>query len=184
MGEPGHVDKQPQLSIGSAHHDGTGRCKPCGFYWSARGCASGANCRHCHLCPKGERERRKREGGVRGAAAQPLDAIKLAVTESAIACSVCVPSVAVDLSAADDNCNCSAPSLGSQLHDGSERCRPCGFFWTAQGCIRGAECGHCHVCPKGERERRKRFRAPRGDKIVSAPPGLELPLLEKSRRGS
>merc|ERR1712083_532259 len=103
-------------------------------------------------------------------AAQPLEAIKLAVIEPTIACNapsvVCsVPSVAADLSAADDNCNCCAPSLGSRLHDGSGRCRPCGFFWTAQGCARGAECGHCHLCPKGERERRKRIGASRGDQI-------------------
>jgi hypothetical protein len=66
-----------------------------------------------------------------------------------------------------------APSLGSQLHDGTGKCRPCGFFWSVQGCIRGKDCGHCHVCPKGERERRKKAGVPRGDQLFDS----ELPEL-------
>merc|ERR1711972_123814 len=46
-------------SIGSRNH-GSGRCKPCGWFWKPAGCANGAECGHCHLCPEGEiRLRRK-----------------------------------------------------------------------------------------------------------------------------
>jgi len=46
-------------SVGSVHH-GTGRCKPCGWFWKASGCANGRECCHCHLCPESEvRTRRK-----------------------------------------------------------------------------------------------------------------------------
>jgi len=48
-------------SVGSARH-GEGRCKPCAFlYREGEGCANGAACLYCHLCPKGEIRRRKKE---------------------------------------------------------------------------------------------------------------------------
>jgi len=40
-------------SIGSIQH-GTGRCKPCGWFWKEAGCSNGSECCHCHLCPRGE----------------------------------------------------------------------------------------------------------------------------------
>lgn len=47
------------LNIGSsAHH--LGRCKPCAFLYKDDGCLSGAKCLYCHLCPPGEKQRRKR----------------------------------------------------------------------------------------------------------------------------
>jgi len=46
-------------SLGSAHH-GTGRCKPCGWFWKAGGCANGLECCHCHLCPRDEIHARRR----------------------------------------------------------------------------------------------------------------------------
>lgn len=57
---PGLCLEAPCLpSIGSIEH-GTGRCKPCGWFWKAGGCANGRECCHCHLCPEGEiRARRK-----------------------------------------------------------------------------------------------------------------------------
>jgi len=47
-------------SMGSALHDGTGRCSPCAWFWKARGCQSGANCGYCHICPEGELKNRKK----------------------------------------------------------------------------------------------------------------------------
>jgi len=45
------------LSAGSAGHF-AGLCKPCAF-WHNKGCGNGAQCSFCHLCPPGEKQRRK-----------------------------------------------------------------------------------------------------------------------------
>eukprot|EP00931_Biecheleriopsis_adriatica_P038758 TRINITY_DN2215_c0_g1_i1.p1 TRINITY_DN2215_c0_g1~~TRINITY_DN2215_c0_g1_i1.p1 ORF type:complete len:167 (+),score=39.01 TRINITY_DN2215_c0_g1_i1:95-595(+) len=42
----------------AAHH--IGACKPCAFVYKD-GCASGVDCSFCHLCPPGEKLRRKKE---------------------------------------------------------------------------------------------------------------------------
>lgn len=47
-------------SLGSAYHDGNGRCSPCAWVWKARGCQSGTSCGYCHLCPEGELKNRKK----------------------------------------------------------------------------------------------------------------------------
>merc|ERR1712048_259392 len=44
-------------SVGSARHF-IRRCKPCAFVHTVKGCAEGANCQFCHLCPPGEKRRR------------------------------------------------------------------------------------------------------------------------------
>eukprot|EP00913_Durusdinium_trenchii_P014157 g13285.t1 len=41
-----------------------------------------------------------------------------------------------------------AETPGSRRH-GSE-CNPCAWYWKPQGCLRGSECGYCHLCPEGE----------------------------------
>jgi len=46
-------------SIGSAGHR-KGCCKPCAFVYKG-GCENGALCTYCHLCPPGEKQRRKRQ---------------------------------------------------------------------------------------------------------------------------
>jgi len=46
------------VSGGSTGHR-LGRCKPCAFMYKD-GCRSGADCPYCHLCPPGEKQRRKR----------------------------------------------------------------------------------------------------------------------------
>jgi len=47
-------------SHGSLLH-GTGKCKPCVWFWKAAGCSNGLGCGHCHLCPESEiAARRKR----------------------------------------------------------------------------------------------------------------------------
>eukprot|EP00929_Paragymnodinium_shiwhaense_P111102 TRINITY_DN7865_c0_g1_i1.p1 TRINITY_DN7865_c0_g1~~TRINITY_DN7865_c0_g1_i1.p1 ORF type:complete len:266 (+),score=47.21 TRINITY_DN7865_c0_g1_i1:168-965(+) len=53
-------DVQPALSAGSMQHR-LGNCKPCAWFYKPQGCQNGAECRHCHLCPKGEIRRRKKE---------------------------------------------------------------------------------------------------------------------------
>lgn len=50
---------------------------------------------------------------------------------------------------------CKVPSRGSALH-GTGHCRPCAWFWKAQGCQNAQECGHCHMCPEGEIKARKK----------------------------
>ncbi|CAE8642778.1 unnamed protein product, partial [Polarella glacialis] len=46
-------------TLGSAEHC-SGRCKPCAFVYKG-GCASGLECKFCHLCQLGEKKRRKKE---------------------------------------------------------------------------------------------------------------------------
>lgn len=48
------------------------------------------------------------------------------------------------------------PSVGSAQHR-SGRCKPCAFFHT-KGCQNGKACLFCHLCPPGEKARRKRLR--------------------------
>eukprot|EP00927_Polykrikos_kofoidii_P019203 TRINITY_DN18952_c0_g1_i1.p1 TRINITY_DN18952_c0_g1~~TRINITY_DN18952_c0_g1_i1.p1 ORF type:complete len:241 (-),score=48.24 TRINITY_DN18952_c0_g1_i1:66-728(-) len=49
------------LNVGSMGH-GTGYCKPCAFVHNgSHGCMSGESCIFCHLCPVGEKRRRKKE---------------------------------------------------------------------------------------------------------------------------
>jgi len=58
--QPSHQTGWGDLpSAGSARHH-TGQCKPCAFAWKPEGCESGADCIFCHLCPAGEKQRRKR----------------------------------------------------------------------------------------------------------------------------
>lgn len=51
---------QPSWSEGSrCHHEG--QCRPCAFYYDPKGCGNGDKCTYCHLCPEGERKRRKKD---------------------------------------------------------------------------------------------------------------------------
>ncbi|CAE7773527.1 unnamed protein product [Symbiodinium microadriaticum] len=47
------------------------------------------------------------------------------------------------------------PSKGSLLH-GTGNCKPCAWMWKSQGCLNGALCMRCHLCPAGEIKRRKK----------------------------
>jgi hypothetical protein len=49
---------EPQVSIGSVAHE-SGNCRPCAWFWKAKGCENGSQCRHCHLCPENEIKRRR-----------------------------------------------------------------------------------------------------------------------------
>merc|ERR1711920_579916 len=72
--EPAGVRPPPGLpppvglpSHGSCLH-GTGRCRPCMWFFKASGCSRGQECLHCHLCPQTEiAARRKRRRARLGA---------------------------------------------------------------------------------------------------------------------
>mmetsp|Transcript_5893 Transcript_5893/g.11973 ORF Transcript_5893/g.11973 Transcript_5893/m.11973 type:complete len:301 (-) Transcript_5893:154-1056(-) len=46
-------------SKGSAIH-GTGKCRPCAWFWKQTGCQCGTECNYCHMCPEGELKNRKK----------------------------------------------------------------------------------------------------------------------------
>merc|ERR1711957_455656 len=48
-------------------------------------------------------------------------------------------------------------SAGSASHDCGE-CRPCAWFWRAQGCLNGKDCRHCHFCPQGSMKSRRKIK--------------------------
>jgi len=48
-------------------------------------------------------------------------------------------------------------SIGSLLH-GTGQCKPCTWFWKAQGCGNGVDCQHCHACPDGEIKARRKVK--------------------------
>jgi len=56
--QPEQTTWPQMLSTGSEQHR-LGRCKPCAFMYKD-GCRSGPQCPYCHLCPPGEKQRRKR----------------------------------------------------------------------------------------------------------------------------
>mmetsp|Transcript_89041 Transcript_89041/g.171335 ORF Transcript_89041/g.171335 Transcript_89041/m.171335 type:complete len:363 (+) Transcript_89041:96-1184(+) len=56
---PGLLPPPGTPSHGSMLH-GTGICRPCAWFWKARGCQNGPECGHCHLCPEGELKARKK----------------------------------------------------------------------------------------------------------------------------
>lgn len=48
-----------QWSVGTALH-AQGDCKPCAWFWRPGGCTRGETCHHCHLCPPGALQKKKR----------------------------------------------------------------------------------------------------------------------------
>mmetsp|Transcript_19001 Transcript_19001/g.53581 ORF Transcript_19001/g.53581 Transcript_19001/m.53581 type:complete len:291 (-) Transcript_19001:204-1076(-) len=70
------------------------------------------------------------------------------------------------------------PSRGSALH-GTGKCRPCAWFWKAQGCQNAQECGYCHLCPEGELRSRKKSKvaAMRMGALAPAKPGNTTGLI-------
>mmetsp|Transcript_136630 Transcript_136630/g.323695 ORF Transcript_136630/g.323695 Transcript_136630/m.323695 type:complete len:514 (-) Transcript_136630:14-1555(-) len=63
-----------------------------------------------------------------------------------------------------------AETPGSRHHGGGE-CNPCAWYWKPQGCLRGKECGYCHLCPEGEVKLRKKAKlaAMRGGASPTSP---------------
>jgi len=46
-------------SKGSSTH-GSGKCRPCAWFWKPQGCQNDQDCGYCHLCPEGELKNRKK----------------------------------------------------------------------------------------------------------------------------
>lgn len=46
-------------SKGSAQH-GTGKCRPCAWFFKEQGCSNDFECGYCHVCPEGELKARKK----------------------------------------------------------------------------------------------------------------------------
>jgi len=57
--ESSSVEGVVSSSQGSAVH-GTGRCRPCAWFWKPGSCQNQDNCSYCHLCPEGELKARKK----------------------------------------------------------------------------------------------------------------------------
>eukprot|EP00928_Gymnodinium_smaydae_P020048 TRINITY_DN17739_c0_g1_i1.p1 TRINITY_DN17739_c0_g1~~TRINITY_DN17739_c0_g1_i1.p1 ORF type:complete len:574 (+),score=102.56 TRINITY_DN17739_c0_g1_i1:304-2025(+) len=52
-------ESMEMASIGAALHF-IGKCKPCAWYWKPQGCMNGKDCAHCHACPEGELQNRRK----------------------------------------------------------------------------------------------------------------------------
>ncbi|CAJ1341422.1 unnamed protein product, partial [Effrenium voratum] len=52
------LEKLENYSMGAAGHE-VRQCRPCAFFHT-KGCSSGRDCEFCHLCPKGEKQRRQK----------------------------------------------------------------------------------------------------------------------------
>merc|ERR1719343_1779800 len=46
-------------NLGSILH-GTGKCRPCAWFWKPVGCQNDRTCGYCHLCPESELKNRKK----------------------------------------------------------------------------------------------------------------------------
>lgn len=163
-------------SVGSLLH-ASGTCKPCAWFYKPGGCSNGAECRHCHLCPEGELKSRKKDKvtSLRQDSKRTHEVSGLAIDmDMDVAAaqwngmgydfSPLSPAMDMDMSpyAMAGMQPFVAPpmffpgtSLGSALH-GTGMCRPCAWFWKAQGCANGENCFHCHLCPEGEIAQRKK----------------------------
>lgn len=196
-------------SVGSARHR-TGTCRPCAWFYKEGGCVNCAECRHCHLCPEGELKLRKKDKVVAlrkkhnqqegdGNEPQstwpvvsdmgmprfisPYDIAQMAMQDIAqmamhglsplrrgMSPSLVPPII--------------LPSVGSGLH-GTGICRPCAWFWKAQGCSNGEGCFHCHFCPEGEIAGRKKMKLAVMrvmNRTTSAPDRAEEQTTTPSRR--
>jgi len=173
------------FSVGSVQHS-SGLCKPCSWYWKPEGCHNGRECLHCHLCPKNEVKARKKLNakicreeeasvvaprGVEPPASEqltpawclPAVAARLDVLENLqdpwfkAHESHSASTTATSLAPSEDEApeRLSAISVGSALHL-SGCCKPCTWYWKAQGCSNGEDCLHCHICTEDEIKRRKK----------------------------
>lgn len=143
-------------SIGSELH-GSGQCRPCAWLYKPGGCKNGSQCKHCHLCPDGEIKARRKEK-----VASLMQKERLEGT------------ISISLSLADAlDAPVVPPSRGSILH-GTGSCKPCGWFWKAEGCKNGADCNHCHLCPEGTIRSRQLARRRMQTRALTSPGTLLL----------
>jgi len=59
--------------------------------------------------------------------------------------------VAPDSSQSSPSC-CESKGSVDHPHD----CKPCAWFYREEGCLSGADCQFCHLCPPGELQRRRK----------------------------
>ncbi|CAE7363053.1 unnamed protein product [Symbiodinium pilosum] len=57
--DPDFWKDQEVPSKGSGAH-GSGKCRPCAWFWKPQGCQNDKDCGYCHLCPEGELKNRKK----------------------------------------------------------------------------------------------------------------------------
>lgn len=50
----------PNLPSRGSQFHGTGKCRPCAWYWKPQKCQNKQDCGYCHLCPDGELKSRKK----------------------------------------------------------------------------------------------------------------------------
>jgi len=165
---PGLAESLGLPSRGSVLHAHRA-CKPCGWFWKPQGCQNGAECGHCHLCPRGENRMRKK--AKRSAVHQQLAATQMAPPMLQREASAeeeerhqlplsCAASQSGGSSSHEDAPSCASAertpsfSIGAVLHDFGE-CRPCAWYWKPSGCLNGQECQHCHMCARGEAKLRR-----------------------------
>lgn len=169
-------------SVGSALHR-LGECKPCAWYWKPQGCTNGSECRHCHLCPKGEVKARKRNAVMSHTATAPATSSQTmrplmaephlagmfppppaGLYYDPIAYANTVAHVASAAAASEHMLGQSGWPFPGNMHDpallsagsamhGQGKCRPCSWVWTPAGCHKGQECNYCHICGTGRGHR-------------------------------
>jgi hypothetical protein len=172
---PVKIDSHPEQglpSVGSKDH-GSGICKPCAWFWKPGSCQNGRECNHCHLCPEGEIKARKKkkllghEKSIAGLSEpafvrnlegvqEPLNTSQQGELLSAVKIPEQGQHQAQPSFDADDSFSGGVLlSVGAALHASGE-CRPCAWFHKPEGCLNGIACRHCHACPEGELQNRKK----------------------------
>jgi hypothetical protein len=149
----------PVDSAGSKGHS-TRECRPCAWYWKPQGCENGKDCRHCHLCDEGEIRSRKKAKAVTQRPDKAEADADMASMMGAMP-SLSAPFFSNSLASmmpmipTVPPAGGPPPSIGSALH-AQGLCRPCAWFWKPKGCENGSECRHCHLCPEGEIQARRK----------------------------
>jgi hypothetical protein len=173
----------PVDSAGSKGHS-TRECRPCAWYWKPQGCENGKDCRHCHLCDEGEiRSRKKAKAVTQRPDKAEADADMASMmgampslsapffSNSLASMMPMIPTVPpgdllnftgeysqrvqAEFKQREVQAGGPPPSIGSALH-AQGLCRPCAWFWKPKGCENGSECRHCHLCPEGEIQARRK----------------------------
>jgi len=169
-------------SVGSRLH-AAGLCKPCAWFWKSQGCSNGHECEHCHLCPKGEVRRRKKDKkqltknlpaperkapvqlpnllGAQLPAPAVLKKQELVIQRQQqqlhmMQLQLMQQQQHLQL-LAGASMLAQAPTAGSALH-GTGTCKPCAWHWKPGGCQAGPACSFCHLCPPGEIKLRKKIK--------------------------
>jgi len=138
-------------SRGSILHE-EGSCSPCVWFWKPQGCQRGQECGYCHLCPEGEiKSRKKAKLATIRATASEKDGKEDTGEEPDSPSAESMQQRQSMTSMASER----IATPGSTLHESGE-CRPCAWFYKTQGCLNGADCRHCHLCPEGEIKARKK----------------------------